>query len=70
MVEAQTELSSGGMADICVLPRLMSADEANEFFHIVNLDEGENQWESKLEQGFTRPADALADPGPSGKVLG
>ena len=51
-----------------VLPHLMSADEANDFLPIVELDEGENQWASELDQGITRPADELANPGPRGKV--
>ena len=67
MVEALfsgPEPSSAGMADMRILPQPMSADEANDFFPIVKLDEGENQWASELEQGITRPADELANPGP------
>ena len=59
----EREPSSGGMADMRVLPHLMWEDEANDFFPIVKLDEGENQWASEFEQGIARPADELADPG-------
>ena len=65
MVEAlfsEPEPSSGGMADMRILPHLMSEDEANDFFPVVKLDEGENQWASELEKGVTRPADEFADP--------
>ena len=47
-----------------VLPHLMSPHEINDFFPMVKLDEGENQWACELEQGITRPAEELADQGP------
>lgn len=65
---SEPEPSSGGMADLSVLPHLMPEDEANDFFPIVKLDQAENQWASELEQRIPRPADELADPGPRGKV--
>ena len=34
------EPSSGGTADMRILPHLMSADETNDFFPTVKLDEG------------------------------
>ena len=69
MVEAlfsEPEPSSEGMADMRVLPHLVMEYEANDLFFTVKLDEGENQWAIELEQGITRPADELADPGPRG----
>ena len=71
MVEAlfsEPEPSPGSMADMRVLPHLMSEDESNDFFPIVKLDEGEKQWASVFEQGIVRLADKMADPGPRGKV--
>ena len=71
MVEAlasESETSSGNMADMRVLPHLMSSDEINDFFSVVKLDEWENQWARELEQGITRPTDELAGPGPRGRV--
>ena len=59
---------SGGMPDMRVLPHLMSTQEIDEFFPIVRLDEGENQWAHELEQGITRPSEELSDPGPRGRL--
>ena len=65
---SEPEPSSGGMADIRVLPHFMPEDEANDLFPIFKLDEGESQWAIEFEQVITRPADELAGPGPRGKV--
>ena len=43
----------GGIADMRMPPHLLSADEANDFFTIVKLDGGENQWASELEHHQT-----------------
>ena len=56
------------MADMRVLPHFMSSHEINDFFPLVKLDEGENQWTNELEQGITRPSEKLADPGPMGRL--
>ena len=71
MVEAlisEPEPSLGGMDHMRVLPHLMPEVGANDCLPVAKLDEGENQWASELEQGITRPAGELADPGPRGKV--
>ena len=60
MVEAvvsESETSSGNMADMRVLPHLMLSHEIDDFFPLVKVDEGENQWAHELDQGITRPSD-------------
>ena len=57
---SESELSPGGMAEMRVLHQLMSSLEINDFFPMVKLDEGENQWANELEQGITRPSEELA----------
>ena len=71
MVEALISDSteqSGSRPDMSVLPHLMPRDEIDQFFPVVRLDEGENQWAHTLEGGITRPSEELSDPGPRGKL--
>ena len=71
MVQAlvsESELPPGGMADMRVLPHLMSLHEINDYFPMVKRDEGENQWANELEHGSTRPSEELADPGLRGDL--
>ena len=51
-----------------VLFHLMPTEEMNDFFEVVKIDEGENQWTKEFEQLDVRPADELVDPGPRGRL--
>ena len=51
-----------------ILLHLMSTEEMDEFFAVVKIDAGENQWTQELNQVDIRLADELADPGPRGNI--
>ena len=71
MVEAlysTPEPSSGEVPEMRVLPHLMTAEKIKEFFEVVKIDEGENQWAKEFEQLTIKTADELADPGLRGKL--
>ena len=58
---------SGDRPDMYVLPHLMPTQDIDEFFPVVQLDEGKNQWAHELEQSITRPSQELSDHGPRGR---
>ena len=58
--------SAGTMADMRILPHLMTREEMDDMSEVVRIDSSENQWTKESGQLDVRPAAELADPGPRG----
>ena len=51
-----------------MLPQLMTPEEMDDLSTVARIDKAENQCATEFDQLDTRPADALAETGPRGKI--